>query len=332
MMKKRLMPLMMALILALSMAALNPALADETATVKGGWLILRDAPSYSGNIISSYATGTVVTITGQVGSWYAVIAPDGRTGYMLSTYLTPAGAAADPSGATGNVAYVTSANGLNVRLRTGPGTGYSIIASYAPGTQCTVLSNGASWSRIQIGGYTGYMMSQFLTSSPTPTAPPVVPTTGYDAWVTSRNGYGVNLRSGPGKNYPSIGYYSVGSPATVMSPGAVWSYISIGSRTGYMMTEFLTTTPVTPVTPVSSSPVVVSANGRNVNLRSGPGKGYGVIGSYAVGTPLEIIARGTEWYYIRISGKYGYMMKQYISDNGLTSPVGISPATATDLR
>ena len=35
-------------------------------------------------------------------------------------------------------AYVTSANGLNVRLRNGPGKGYSILASYAPGTPCTL--------------------------------------------------------------------------------------------------------------------------------------------------------------------------------------------------
>ena len=65
----------------------TPALAEQTGIVKGGWLILRAAPSFSGTIKSSYPSGTVVKITDQVGSWYAVTAPDGLTGYMLGDYL-----------------------------------------------------------------------------------------------------------------------------------------------------------------------------------------------------------------------------------------------------
>ena len=83
------------------------AFANQTGTVRGGWLILRGSPSFTGAIISSYPSGTVVTITGQSGSWYSVIAPDGLTGYMLGDYLQIGGGSV-PSGTT---AYVTSANG-----------------------------------------------------------------------------------------------------------------------------------------------------------------------------------------------------------------------------
>jgi len=344
MFQKRLAVCLAAMILALCLTV-SAALA-ETATVVGGWLILRDAPSYSGIGIASYPSGTVVTITGSDGEWYEVIAPDGRSGYMLARYLRvnessePAYTEAEEGEGEGGIqpdtdshsggytAYITSANGLNVRLRSGPGTGYSIIASYAPGTRCTVLSTGGGWSRVRVGSFMGYIMSQFLTTSPTPAPVPIDPGSGYTAWVTSSNGLGVNLRSGPSKNYPSIGYYAVGTAVTVYTPGADWCYISIGSRTGYMMTRYLTTKKPTPVTPVLGAPMVISPNGRNVNLRSGPGKGYAVIGSYAVGTTLEIVLRGTEWYYIRIGGRYGYMMKMYISEPLLTSRM---PAQAADL-
>ena len=129
---------MTALVLICMMIPIGIAAAEKTGTVFGGWLILRSTPSFSGAIKSSYPTGTKVTITGQNGSWYAVKAPDGLTGYMLGNYLRVSGSST-PSGST---AWVTSANGLNVRLRTGPGTGYSILASYAPGTKCTILSAG----------------------------------------------------------------------------------------------------------------------------------------------------------------------------------------------
>ena len=298
------------------------ALAEKTGVVVGGWLILRDAPSFSGNIRSSYPTGTVVKITGQTGAWYAVTAPDGLKGYMYGDYLRIQGGGSVPTG----TAYVTSANGLNVRLRTGPGTGYSIIASYAPGTKCTILSSGSNWSRIQIGSVTGYMMTKFLTKSPSPQPQPQPqpdPGTEYEVFVTSRNGKGVNLRSGPSKAYSSIGFYSVGTSAWMITRGSTWSYIRIGNRYGYMMTEFLTTVAPAPTPPIVGASYVVSANGRSVNLRRGPSTAYGIIKTFRVGTRLSIITRGTDWYFIQIEGYYGYMMRQFIYDGG--SPVPPPP-------
>ena len=301
------------------------ARAEKTGIVKGGWLILRAAPSFGGKIKSSYPSGTKVTITGQIGSWYAVTAPDGLTGYMLGDYLQVYnGGGSIPVETT---AYVTSSNGLNVRLRTGPGKGYSILASYAPGTKCTILSAGTNWCRIQIGSYTGYMMTRYLTNTPsvpTPTPQPQPGPSGeYQVYVTSRNGKGVNLRSGPGKTYSSIGFYSVGTPAMMITKGKTWSYIRVGNRYGYMMTQFLTETqPVPPVIPGRA--YVVSANGKNVNLRTQPTTASGIIRSFKVGTPVTIITRGTVWYFVQINGYYGYMMRQFIYDGG-------SPATTTDL-
>ena len=330
---------MTALVLICMMMPIGIAAAEKTGTVFGGWLILRSTPSFSGTIKSSYPTGTKVTITGQNGSWYAVKAPDGLTGYMLGNYLRVSGSST-PSGST---AWVTSANGLNVRLRTGPGTGYSILASYAPGTQCTILTSGSNWCRIQIGTYTGYMMSRYLTSTdpggvtPTPVPPSPVPG-GYTVWVTSQNGKGVNLRSGPSKSYSSIGFYGVGTAATMISAGMQWSYIQVGNRTGYMMSQFLTSAAPAPApAPVPPTPsacaYVTSGNGKSVNLRTGPSKGYPVIRSYAVGTPLTIVTRGPEWYFVHIGGVYGYMMRAFIHENpiGPIPPTPEPPASQTDL-
>ena len=314
--------------LALLITAVMPAscaLAEKTGVVKGGWLILRAAPSFSGKIKSSYPTGTVVSITGQIGSWYAVTAPDGLTGYMLGDYLqvSSSGSGTVPSETT---AYVRSTNGLNVRLRSGPGKGYSILAAYAPGTKCTILSAGNNWCRIQIGSLTGYMMTQFLTNQAVPSAT-VQPTTpeGYQIWVTSQNGKGVNLRSGPGKNNSSIGFYSVGTEAVMITKGSTWSYIRVGNRYGYMMTKFITTQqPDVPVPPVAGA-YVVSANGKSVNLRAAPTTASKVIKSFKVGTRLTIVTRGKDWCFILINGYYGYMMRQFIYDpNGSATPTDLS--------
>ena len=147
------------LLVAVMLLSVLPAtsMAASYATVVGGWLRLRSAPNFSASTITSYYTGTQVEILGSSGGWYKVQTPDGRTGYMYGNYLRMGGSV--PSEGT---AYVTSYNGYGVRLRTGPGTGYRIIRTYAVGTPVTVLERGTYWSRISIGGTVGYMMSQFL--------------------------------------------------------------------------------------------------------------------------------------------------------------------------
>lgn len=314
------------LILLLAMLVIGTALplfpaSAETATVYGGWLILRANPSFNAAKIASYPSGTVVTITGQNGSWYAVTAPDGKNGFMLGNYLRLQGGGGGYSG--GSSARVTSRNGLNVRLRTGPGTGYSVMSSYPPGTQVTILSSGKDWSKVQIGNFTGYMMSKFLTTGQNngtsqefkPVSLPVP--NEYTVWVTSNNGQGVNFRSGPSQYYGSVGFYGVGTEATMVSLGNTWSYIRIGDKYGYMMTKFLTTSQPEPgiiPAPESDGAWVYSGNGKNVNLRTAPEVSAKIIRSYPAGTPLTIITRGNQWYFIHIGDDYGYMMNQFIRE------------------
>ncbi len=304
--KKQWFALLLSVMLFLPFFTGKTALADKTGTVYGGWLILRSSPSYSGKQISSYPSGTVVTITGQSGNWYAVKAPDGLTGYMLASFLhTDSGDIVN-----GGNAWVISRNGLNVRLRSGPGTQYGAIASYAPGTKCTVISKGGSFSQITIGSYTGFMMTKYLTGSD-PGPGSSGGTILYDVYVTSGNGRGVNLRSSPAKANNVIGFYEVGTKAGMITPGTSWSLISINGKTGYMMTQFLSNSKPDPFVPSGGS-WVMSYNGKNVNLRNGPGLKYTAVSSYPPGTPLTVLTPGTEWDFILINGTYGYMMNQFI--------------------
>ncbi len=243
--------------------------AASTGVVHGGWLRLRAQPNFSAHTVSSYYTGTVVTILDTLSSWYHVQAPDGRTGYMYSAYVSAGGGG---GGGTGN-ATVWSSNGYGVRMRSGPGKGYKTLAVYSVGTSVNVLERGGIWSRIQVGGRVGYMMNEFLTGGGTPGP---IPTYGplSNASIWSANGLGVRLRSGPSKGYSTIGVYSVGTPVTVLQKGPAggWDYIQVGSRTGYMMNEFLhyynptpTATPTATVTP-TPAPGSLSLTGVSLSL------------------------------------------------------------------
>jgi len=229
---KRFFATMLVIIMLISMIP-AASMAAQYATVVGGWLRLRAGASFEADTITSYYTDTVVEILGAAsGNWYRVKTPDGRTGYMYGDYLK-----LGASGSSTANAYVTSHNGYGVRMRKGPGTGYRVIRTYAVGTPVTILESGTYWSRISINGTIGYMMSQFLSTG-------VSGGNGNEstlcyATIWSSNGYGVRLRTGPSKSYGKIGVYSVGTSVAVLEKGTTWDRIRVGSRTGWMMNEFL---------------------------------------------------------------------------------------------
>ncbi len=321
---KRFAALLLTLSLLLTMLFVPAARADEyaTATVKGGWLRLREGASTSAKTISAYYTGTTVTILGGSGSWYYVLTPDGKTGYMSASYLTITGSITGGQLDENTAATVTSANGKPVRLRSGPSTQYAIVASYAVGTPLTILSTGDTWSRIRINGRTGYMMNEFIRigSGSGSVAG------GYTAYVVSANGKTVVLRSGPSKQNEVLASYNVGQQVTVLSYGSTWCRIRVNGLEGYMMTEFLSTVKPDNATGSTYTAYVTSQNGKGVRLRLGAGKVFPTIATYSVGTQVTVLEYGAAWCKIRVGTNTGYMMTEFLTTRApsIITSVGIS--------
>ena len=84
----------------------------------------------------------------------------------------------------------------NVNMRTGPGTGYSVITVVPVGTNVFIVEdNGQGWSYVDYNGTQGWVSSSYLGGY-APAAAPAVSDYG-DYTVTTD----VNLRAGPGTGY-----------------------------------------------------------------------------------------------------------------------------------
>ncbi len=316
---KRIFAWLLSLTLLLTCLSLPAAHADQaTAIVKGGWLRLRDTPSSSGDTISAYFTGTTVTILGGSGSWYRVKTPDGKTGYMHSDFLTITSSITGGQIEANTAAKVTSSNGKAVRLRSGPSKEYDTLGSYQVGTPLTVLTNGTTWCKVRINGQVGYMMTEFITTSG------ALPSN-YTAYVVASNGKNCVLRDEASTSGDILASWPVGTKVTVLKYGSTWSQVRGNGVTGYMMSQYLSTTKPDNGQEEADgyTAYVVSENGLGVRMRSGAGMLYPTVATYNVGTKVTVIKKGSTWSQVRVGETTGYMMTQFLSTKAPATSVTI---------
>ncbi len=205
-----------------------------------------------------------------------------------------------------------------VNVRSGPGTNYAKVATLSYGDKVEILDQtmvgGIAWGRYT-GGWvciTDYLTLETVeekVEKPTepsqpsqPEAPaepekpaePVVKTYG-----TLTGWHYVNVRSGPGTNYPKVGSLNYGDRVEILEKTVVGG-IEWGRYSGgwVCITDYLTLTTVTETTeaPTPPKPSVPETGKKtfaivttsSLNVRQGPGTNYGRVGYLTYGTRVEI--------------------------------------------
>lgn len=149
------------------------------------------------------------------------------TALLLATLALPAFA---------DDAVQVTALGLNVR--TGPGTGYSVIEVTQKDDVHPVLGASGSWKKIQFGSGTAWAHSGYLAASSTPVS--VVTATG------------LNVRTGAGTSYRVLGVLPQGARVAVLAASGAWKQVTWRSRTGWVHGSYLAPSGTNP--PPGSNP------------------------------------------------------------------------------
>lgn len=250
-------------IVSVSLAGVASALpAEVTATA----LNVRTGPGTRYAVFTTVVRGTVVNEISRSGNW-AKVQVNGRTGYVYSRYIRPAQSGGGAS--SGNTGTTTPATSMRVNtgalnVRSGPGTNYGAVGSLSRGATVSVVGQQGDWRRIGYNGGTGWVHGAYLTSGGVANN-----TTTKEVGASS-----LNVRSGPGTNYRTIGSLTAGTRVNVSDTSGSWSRISYGSGTGWVHSSYL-------VTPGSGS----TSTGNRPRSRAGfiqlPTSGYGFYGYYA---------------------------------------------------
>lgn len=213
---------------------------ESTATVRtntGIGLNLRQEPSLSGAIVTSFKPGTTVTVM-QKGVTWSRVKVNGQEGFMATEYLnfgSGSGSVSKPQ--SGKVAIVNNPKSTQVlNLRAQASLDAKVLSYYRNGVKVTILESGDTWHKVQVqDGKVGYMMAKYLkvtdeTASATP----------YTATLINVNGGKiVNFRKGPSLSSGIISTIPVGTKVTVVEHGTDWCKVEIDGVTGYISTWFM---------------------------------------------------------------------------------------------
>ncbi len=306
-------------------------------TVLQSEVSLQTNPSSSrGSVIAIIKQNTQVAVIGQSGSYYAVQVND-LQGYVAKDALAlSSGNSTNNSGGSNINNGTVSGTGkttASVNFRKGPGTNYSSIKMLAKGTKVTVLGLEDGWYQVDVSGTTGYISKAYIAmdtgSSGTGTDTSGSSDTATGTGTTTGS---VNLRKGPGTSNASLKLLAKGTKLTIYSLENGWYKVSVGGTTGYVSKDYVKVDSASGGTQTGSTTWIGEVYGEYVRMRSTPdlSSSNNIIGDYAVGTRVTILAQTTNGFYqVVVNGVNGYMHKDYVKIVGETEAASTATGTTT---
>ena len=297
----------------------EPPTVSETATVStaSGGLNLRETPSTGARVIVSIPNGATVGVLERGDPWCRVIW-NGQTGYVMTQYLTLAGAPMN------RAAWIVSDVVGGVNLRQSPSYDAAVLATLPSGTALIQTGTDGSWGAVTWNGQRGYILSIYLSY----VEPAPAETTMYVSAVS-----GVNLREGPSTDSAILTGIPYGAAVTAMGLSGEWRQVSCNGMTGYVMNQYLSEAPVQPIAAEGKSgqddqpnrepvydPTLVEVPGwhaqiaaTSLNVRAWCAEDAPVLLSLSAGTTVDLPEVGDDWCRIRYEGIDGYCVTRYLN-------------------
>ncbi|MEK4501248.1 C40 family peptidase [Bacillus sp. FSL R12-0069] len=307
-------------------------------------LRVRTAPNTSSSVSGRVYEGQTLNVIGQENGWVK-INHNGQVGYVSGEFVSGVSSNAGSSNnntnnnnqesvkpASGNY----TVNVSSLRVRTGPSTSHTTVGSVTKGQVVQVVGEVQDWFKINYAGQTAYVSKDYVTkggSSDNATQGnnqnnnqnnnvTVQPGGTYVVNATS-----LRVRTGPATYHSVIGGVLNGTTLNVIGSEGSWFKVNYQGKTGYVSSEFTkfvkggTTTPEQPKQPEKPNQGAIGdyyINASALNVRSGEGTNYRIIGALPQGQKVQVISENSGWSKINYNGQTGYIGTRYLSK----TPVG----------
>ncbi|SDZ40228.1 C40 family peptidase [Bacillus sp. 166amftsu] len=297
-------------------------------------LRVRTSPDPSSSIMGRVYEGQTLNVIGEENGWVK-ISHNGKTGYVSGEFVSGAssnnGTAVKPT--NGN--YTVSVSSL--RVRTGPSISHTVLGSVHKGQVVQVVGEVQDWLKINYAGQTAYISKNYVTKggSSNNTNQGNNEQENNNTTVRTDGTYVVNatslrVRTGPAEYHGVLGGVLNGQTLNVIGAENGWFKINHHGKTGYVSSKYVTfvkggtTTPEKPQQPqttVGEYYINVAA----LNVRSGEGTNYSVIGALPQGQKVQVISEHYGWSKINYNGRTGYVGTRYLSKTPVSGAVNNKP-------
>lgn len=297
--------------------------------VTSGSLRLRESPSSSGRVLTNMPAGASVQILEESGDWYKV-KYSSTTGYCSKAYIirtstptTKPTATAKPTAtptatASTQVGIVTlSSSSSRLIVRASASRSASVVTRIYHGTQVIILGSEGEFYKIKTGGYTGYVVKDYVKLSQVPTAT-AKPTATATAKPTASATYATVVKTGglplheteQGVTVRTIPNYGI---VQVLKKYGDWIHVNYEGTTGYVEGKYLKSGIVTPDGTTTIKAKVTLSSSSSLNMRAKASTSANVVTAIPNGAFVNVVERGTTWYKIQYSGATGYCMGKYLT-------------------
>ncbi len=240
-----------------------------------------------------------------------------------------------------NIKGTVTSGPLNVRK--GAGTDYKVITSLAKGKTITILTKKENaeddiWYKYKISTLKyGYVNAKFIKLKENAVTDKV---SAFERKATVKSSTLI-VREGSGSIYPQIGRLKKDDVIYInkkaeKTSGKTWYRFSYDGTNAYVNGDYLTLTKIVRETDLNQKAIVEEGP---LNVRSGPGTGYKVLGSIGEGKSFQAVQKiektdGSIWYKYNFSEtKDGYVSGEYVeltnivTEKNLTRKGLVTPAS-----
>ena len=156
---------------------------------------------------------------------------------------------------------------------------------------------------------------------------PCLPISAHAASTGTTTAY-VNLRTGPGTDYAILETVPLGAQISILDTGNPgWYRVTAPSgNSGYMCSDYI----LASGGDAGSSTVLFTARTTAfVNLRAGPGTGYGIYLTVPLGDTVSVLdTANAGWYRVQYGSYTGYMSADYLQTQSAAAPTPAPPDTS----
>ena len=156
---------------------------------------------------------------------------------------------------------------------------------------------------------------------------PCLPISAHAASTGTTTAY-VNLRTGPGTDYTILETVPLGAQISILDTGNPgWYRVTAPSgNSGYMCSDYI----LASGGDAGTSTVLFTARTTAfVNLRAGPGTGYGIYLTVPLGDTVSVLdTANAGWYRVQYGSYTGYMSADYLQTQSAAAPTPAPPDTS----